>query len=227
MVVCGDANDTCVVELNSYGVATFMPRVASNALLAGERMMTRLGHELILGGQKSGKSRMAERRAAAWLTTPGNDALLIATALKGDGEMNERIERHRADRALRLPKLMTVEEPIELARAIREHSAASRLVLVDCLTLWLTNLMMPLNARTLDEKALQQSRDDLIVALEQSLGPVVLVSNEIGWGVSPCSSDARKFIDVLGSVHQAVASVCARVTLMVAGRALALSGGAL
>ncbi|MEY4754905.1 MAG: hypothetical protein RJA44_2580, partial [Pseudomonadota bacterium] len=101
-------------------------------------------HELVLGGQKSGKSRCAELRAAAWLAQPGRSALLVATARAGDEEMAERIRRHQLDRAARVPGLATLEEPLALAAALQAHSRPERLLLVDCLTLWLTNWLMPL-----------------------------------------------------------------------------------
>jgi adenosylcobinamide kinase/adenosylcobinamide-phosphate guanylyltransferase len=178
--------------------------------------------ELILGGQKSGKSRAAETRAAAWLAAPGREALLIATAIAGDGEMAARIARHRLDRAHRVPGLHTLEEPRALAPVLRAHSEPHRLLIVDCLTLWLTNLLLPLDGPALDAPALAAATDGLIDALLTSRGPVVLVSNEIGLGVSPISAEARRFIDALGTLHQRLAAVCEPVTLMVAGRALRL-----
>lgn len=111
-------------------------------------MVLPLAHsELILGGQKSGKSRRAELLARQWLAQSGEHrAVLIATALPGDEEMRQRIARHRADRAQRVPGLHTVEEPVALAQAIASHSIAQTLVVVDCLTLWLTNSLMPIEA---------------------------------------------------------------------------------
>ena len=100
--------------------------------------------ELILGGQKSGKSRRAELLARQWLdAAPGRRAVLIATAQPWDDEMRLRIARHQADRAQRVPGMTTVEEPLALAEAILQHSRPDTLVVVDCLTLWLTNLLMP------------------------------------------------------------------------------------
>lgn len=178
----------------------------------------RLGSsELILGGQKSGKSRCAEQRAAAWLGAPGHTALLLATALAGDDEMQQRIARHRAERALRVPRLATEEVPRHLAAAIRAHASPQRLVVVDCLTLWLTNLLMPIEGQALEAGAWAGERDALCEALRDAGGPVVLVSNEIGLGLSPMSREARRFVDELGSLHQMLAAQCARVTLMVAG----------
>ena len=103
--------------------------------------------ELILGGQKSGKSRRAELLARDWLAEAGDHrALLIATGEAWDDEMRERIARHQRDRALRVPGLRTIEEPRDLASAIAQHSAAHTLLVVDCLTLWLTHWTMPMGA---------------------------------------------------------------------------------
>ena len=100
--------------------------------------------ELILGGQKSGKSRRAELLARDWLAASStHHAVLIATAQPWDDEMRERIARHQADRAARVPRMNTVEEPLALAQAIAQHSRANTLLVVDCLTLWLTNWLMP------------------------------------------------------------------------------------
>ncbi|URI11728.1 bifunctional adenosylcobinamide kinase/adenosylcobinamide-phosphate guanylyltransferase [Aquincola tertiaricarbonis] len=184
-------------------------------------------HELILGGQKSGKSRTAEARAAAWLQAgAGREATLVATALAGDEEMDRRIQRHREERAARVPGLATVEVPRALPEAVQQLAAPQRLLVVDCLTLWLTQLAMPLHGPAADEAALAAQRSALCRALAQAGGPVVLVSNEIGLGVAPMSREARRFIDALGLLHQAVAAACSRVTLMVAGCELAVKGRA-
>jgi adenosylcobinamide kinase/adenosylcobinamide-phosphate guanylyltransferase len=184
-------------------------------------------HELILGGQRSGKSRCAESRAADWLSQqPGRSAVLLATALAGDDEMRARIERHRIDRVARVPGLSTVEVPIELPQAIRAHAAPERLVLVDCLSLWLTNLLMPMRGAPLDDTALASSVESLCGALGDARGRVVLVSNEIGLGVTPLSPEARRFVDELGRLHQLIAARCAMVVLMVAGIELPVKRGA-
>ena len=100
--------------------------------------------DLILGGQKSGKSRRAEMLARQWLdASPDHRALLIATAQPWDDEMRERIQRHQRDRAARVPGMVTVEASVALAEAIGQHSCPNTLLVVDCLTLWLTNLRMP------------------------------------------------------------------------------------
>lgn len=187
--------------------------------------MTATRHELILGGARSGKSRAAESRALAWLAgAPGREAMLIATAWAGDVEMAARIDRHRIDRARRVPDLATCElctrpEPLALAACIDEHSAPHRLLVVDCLTLWLTQCALPppalaAAAAALDPQALDT---ELAHTVARASGPLVLVSNEIGLGVMPMAAQARACVDALGRLHQLLGAVCDRVTLMVAG----------
>ncbi len=174
-------------------------------------------HELILGGAKSGKSRTAELRAAAWLAANQNhSATLVATALPGDDEMASRIARHRSDRALRVPALHTVEAPTALAATLRRLAHPQRLLVVDCLTLWLTQHLLPPEGAA-PARPWPQERDDLLAALCDMASPTVLVSNEIGLGVMPMSREARACVDALGLLHQAVAAQCQRVTLLVAG----------
>lgn len=176
--------------------------------------------ELILGGQKSGKSRRAERLARQWLqASPDRRALLIATAQPWDDEMRERIARHQRERAERVPGMATLEEPRALAEAIAAHSEPQTLIVVDCLTLWLTHLLMPAVGAPTDAQAPTQALLDAIVAAR---GPVVLVGNEIGLGVIPMGRETRAFVDALGGLNQAVAAVCERVTLMAAGLPLSL-----
>jgi adenosylcobinamide kinase/adenosylcobinamide-phosphate guanylyltransferase len=185
-----------------------------------------IAHEFILGGQKSGKSRRAEQRAIDWLAgaPAARRAVLIATAQALDDEMRERIVRHQADRARRVPALRTVEEPVELARAIVSESAPETLVVVDCLTLWLTNLLMPLRSEAAKPSTRTPSAhvSMLLIALREARGPVVLVGNEIGLGVIPLGRETRAFVDTLGRMNQDVAAACGRVTLMVAGLPLTL-----
>jgi adenosylcobinamide kinase/adenosylcobinamide-phosphate guanylyltransferase len=176
--------------------------------------------EFILGGQKSGKSRRAEMIARQWLdATVAHRAVLIATGQAWDDEMRERIARHQRDREVRVPGMLTVEEPLALAEVLQRHSAPHTLVVVDCLTLWLTNLLMPAQGVPLDAEGPIQ---ELCRAIEQARGPVVLVGNEIGLGVIPMGREARAFVDALGGLNQAVAAACARVTLMAAGLPLSL-----
>jgi adenosylcobinamide kinase/adenosylcobinamide-phosphate guanylyltransferase len=186
--------------------------------------------ELILGGQKSGKSRRAELLARDWLARSADHrAVLIATGQAWDDEMRERIARHQRDRAERVPGLQTVEEPRDVAAAVARHSAPQTLVVVDCLTLWLTHWTMPLGFETMDleqkqAQALEWNAQTamFLEAIRQSPGPVVLVSNEIGLGVIPMGREVRAFVDALGALNQQVARVCPRVTLMAAGLPLKL-----
>lgn len=181
--------------------------------------------ELILGGQKSGKSRRAELLARQWLGQGADHrAVLIATAQPWDDEMHARIARHQADRAERVPGMVTVEEPLALAQAISQHSTPQTLLVVDCLTLWLTNVLMP--AESMPNQPLAPvdiaQAAPLLIAIEHAPGPVVLVGNEIGLGVIPLGREVRAFVDALGQLNQAVAQVCQRVTLMAAGLPLTL-----
>jgi adenosylcobinamide kinase/adenosylcobinamide-phosphate guanylyltransferase len=186
----------------------------------------RRAHELILGGVRSGKSRAAERRAAAWMAADASHrATLIATALAADEDMRLRIARHRADRAARTPALACVEAPAALGETIGRLAAPTRLLVVDCLTLWLTQWLMPPPGAPLHPDGWPQERDALLAALQASASPVVLVSNEIGLGVMPMSREARACVDALGELNQAVAGYCQRVTLLVAGCELPVKGG--
>ncbi len=191
--------------------------------------------ELILGGQKSGKSRLAEERACAWLAqSHQHRAVLIATGQAYDEEMRQRIARHQKDRLLRLPQLLCVEEPMQLGAALRAESNAQTLVVIDCLTMWLTNLLMPfddaycMEKYPLDGIYTAHSAIELIIILKEALtqasGPVVIVSNEIGLGVIPLGRDVRQFVDELGKLNQAIAQRCEAVTLMAASCALKLKG---
>lgn len=191
--------------------------------------------ELILGGQKSGKSRLAEERARAWLAeSPGHRAVLIATGLGHDDEMQGRIARHQADRMQRLPAMRCLEEPVQICDALRVASDAQTLVVIDCITMWLTNLLMPASNSVFKENTAFDATHtavaaiDLIVslndALNQAKGPVVMVSNEIGLGVIPLGHEVRQFVDQLGTLNQTLAAQCERVTLMAAGCELRLKG---
>ena len=183
--------------------------------------------ELILGGQKSGKSRRAELLAQAWVAqSPQHEAVMIATAQPWDDEMRLRIARHQQERAQRVPGMRTVEEPVQLAAAIQRHSARQVVVVVDCLTLWLTNLLMPadLDSKVPPAQVFQSHVASLLIAIAQAAGPVVLVGNEIGLGVIPMGREVRAFVDALGRLNQDVAASCERVTLMAAGLPLALKG---
>ncbi|SDF06997.1 bifunctional adenosylcobinamide kinase/adenosylcobinamide-phosphate guanylyltransferase [Phytopseudomonas seleniipraecipitans] len=168
--------------------------------------------ELILGGARSGKSRLAERLAGE----SGLEVIYIATSQALDGEMSERIRAHR-DR--RPAQWALVEEPLQLARVLSEQASAQRCLLVDCLTLWLTNLLV------LDDDArLQHEREALLASLANLPGRLILVSNETGLGVVPMGELTRRYVDEAGLLHQAIAERCQRVVFTVAGLPMVLKG---
>jgi adenosylcobinamide kinase/adenosylcobinamide-phosphate guanylyltransferase len=161
--------------------------------------------ELILGGARSGKSRLAQSRAAAH----GTDVVYIATAEARDNEVRERIEHHRRDRPAHW---RTVEAPLHLADAVGAAAAPGTTVLVDCLTLWLTNLLCHEDAALFETE-----RDALLACLDGVHGNVLLVSNETGQGVVPADPLSRRFVDEAGRLHQALAQQCDTVLYCVAG----------
>jgi adenosylcobinamide kinase/adenosylcobinamide-phosphate guanylyltransferase len=163
---------------------------------------------LIIGGARSGKSRFAEGLA----TATGFSVAYVATARSEDAEMHERIARHRADRPA---SWTTIDAPLELARAIAVEAAPTRIVLVDCLTLWLANVM-------LGDLDVDHEVAALLAALDSAAGPVVLVSNEVGYGIVPDNALARAFRDHQGRLNQRVAGLASRVTLVAAGLPLDL-----
>lgn len=166
--------------------------------------------ELILGGARSGKSALAEARAR----DSGLDVTYVATGAAGDEEMAARIAHHRARRP---PHWATVEVPRALASALDAHAAPERCLIVDCLTLWLANLID-------DETATKAETEALLAALPALPGRVLLVSNEVGCGIVPINALARRFADEQGRLNQRVAAVCRRVTLVAAGLPLELKG---
>lgn len=197
----------------------------------GTGVMDVAASELVTGGQKSGKSARAEALASHWLSaSPQHRAVLLATARADDAEMAQRIARHRADRARACPALQCVEEPLQLASAVEQHSRPDTLVLVDCLTLWLTNRLWadPVQSNAAVPVPMRDAAPAVLAELAQAIaiaqGPLVLVSNEIGQGVVPMGPDVRAFVDVLGQLNQAAAHRCARVTWMVAGLPVRIKG---
>ena len=169
---------------------------------------------LILGGARSGKSRLAERLAQ----DSGLEVLYIATSQPVDGELSARVQVHR-DR--RPSDWGLIEEPLALADVLQAEARPDRCLLVDCLTLWLTNLLM------LDDEArLEQACGALLACLPSLPGQIVLVSNETGLGVVPMGELTRRYVDHAGLLHQAVAEHCERVVLTVAGLPLTLKGAA-
>lgn len=168
---------------------------------------------LILGGVRSGKSRLAERLAAA----AGVPVIYVATATAEDDEMRARIRAHRERRPAHWH---LVEEPLRLARALADHGGAGHCVLVDCLTLWLTNLLT-----AADHTLFDAERAALLAALPGAPGQVILVGNETGMGVVPRGALSRRYCDEAGRLHQDLARLCDRVALTVAGLPQWLKGG--
>ncbi len=171
--------------------------------------------QLIIGGARSGKSRLAEKLA----TDSTLPVIYIATSQPLDGEMSERVAQHRRRRP---DHWGLIEEPVELARVLRENAASGRCLLVDCLTLWLTNLLM-----LDDAERLVQEREQLLETLASLPGEIIFVSNETGLGVVPLGELTRRYVDEAGWLHQALAERCQRVVLTVAGLPLTLKGTAL
>lgn len=175
--------------------------------------------ELVLGGARSGKSAYAQQRAAA----SGLPVTVIATGTAGDAEMAERIAHHQAARP---DGWRVVEAPLALAAALRAEAAPGRCVIVDCMTLWLTNFLAPVDAGTDFPAALPQPWRDARAVLLSTLpalpGEILLISNEVGLGIVPLGSLARLFRDEAGRLNQDLAAACERATFIAAGLPLTL-----
>jgi adenosylcobinamide kinase / adenosylcobinamide-phosphate guanylyltransferase len=186
---------------------------------------------LIIGGARSGKSAWAERQAAEFAAQNAtHDVVVIATAHAGDEEMAARIAAHQAQRPA---GWRTLEAPIALAETLRQADAPQRLLLVDCLTLWLTNLLLADVAADVDLSTVrrltpgptfERERAALLDVLPTLRGQTLLIGNEVGHGIVPMGALNRLFVDENGRLHQAVAAHCERVRFVMAGCALALKG---
>ncbi|WP_326914040.1 bifunctional adenosylcobinamide kinase/adenosylcobinamide-phosphate guanylyltransferase [Sphingopyxis chilensis] len=162
----------------------------------------------VLGGARSGKSRYAQARAEA----AGANPVFVATAEAFDDEMRERIARHRADRDMRWT---TVEAPRELPAAIDAVNGEGAVVLVDCLTLWVSNLLLA-------DANIARAGQQLCDAIGRFEGTLILVANEVGLGIVPDNALARAFRDAAGQLNQSVAATAAEVVLVTAGLPLTL-----
>lgn len=171
---------------------------------------------LVLGGARSGKSSFAEQLCLDHCKVVNADkAVYVATAEAGDQEMQSRIALHRQRRGL---AWHTIEEPLDLIGIITRQSNLHQPILIDCLTLWLSNLMQK-------DRSISQESDDLLKFFQdRTLPPVVMVSNEVGLGIVPDNQLARRFRDEAGRLNQKIAAAANRVVLMTAGLPLSLKG---
>ena len=169
---------------------------------------------LILGGAKSGKSAYALAVAESLAT----ERIFVATAQAHDDEMRLRITRHQEERG---PSWRTVEEPLDIAGVLASEAAAGRVVLVDCLTLWLSNLM---TQAELERERILERFGQLASAVEQSRSPVIMVANEVGLGIVPDNPLARAYRDLAGALNQLLAQKMDRVVLVAAGLPMILKG---
>jgi adenosylcobinamide kinase/adenosylcobinamide-phosphate guanylyltransferase len=182
-------------------------------MMTGESSAGPLAVTLVLGGARSGKSRFAESLAAS----AGAAKVYLATGEALDHEMSARIARHRAERAAAMWE--TIEEPIRLPEVIAAEARPGRVILVDCLTLWLSNLMLA-------ERDVAAAGMELVSALGAAACPLVLVSNEVGMGLVPENALARAFRDEQGRLNQRIAEVVPNVVFVAAGLPLVLKGAA-
>lgn len=162
--------------------------------------------ELILGGARSGKSHYAEIRAVE----SNRDVIYVATAQALDDEMQQRIAHHQQQRPAHW---QLIEEPINLVTVLKDNASDKTCILVDCLTLWLSNQLCSEKYKT----QFQKNIDDLINILPVLPGNIIFVSNEVSMGIIPMGEVNRQFVDEAGRLHQRLAAICDKVTLMVAG----------
>lgn len=189
--------------------------------------MKHISRTLVIGGARSGKSTYAEMLASTSEHANNKKIIYIATAQRSDVEMAQRITHHQhtRDKAWR-----TVEEPIALAAAIEKFSTSESVLLIDCLTVWLSNLLFsepqdfPEVGTITAPACFHTERDAFLQALAQAQGDVILVSNEVGQGIVPEGAVSRWFVDEAGRLNQAVAAACEHAVMIVAGLPLKLKG---
>ena len=173
--------------------------------------------QFFLGGARSGKSRLAEQAA----TESHLEVVYIATAQGQDSEMQQRIARHQVDRP---SHWLTVEEPLNLAATIQTYASDKRCLLIDCLTLWLSNQLLQAEIQPEEQHNYQQDKAELLAVLANCPGQVILVSNEVGQGVIPMGELSRQYVDEAGWLHQDIAKVADEVRFVCAGLAMNLKG---
>ena len=162
---------------------------------------------LITGPVRSGKTRLAVQ----WASNFPHPRTYIATAQGLDSEMTERIRRHQEERG---SAFQTIEEPLNLSSRLEQVKGTSSIIVIDCLTLWISNL---LGAMGEDGQRIQERVDELLTVLKHMETPNILIGNEVGWGIVPENTIARTFRDLCGRLHQEIAQIADQVILMVAG----------
>lgn len=165
--------------------------------------------QFVLGGARSGKSHYAEQQASR----TGKEVFYIATATAADNEMSERIQQHQQQRP---SHWTTVEESHHLAAVLQQYAKPNRTLLVDCLTLWLSNILFTPAGET-DEAGFKAETAALLQLLPSLAGDIILVSNEVGQGTTPMNAMARRFIDEAGKLHQHIAHCSEQVSFVTAG----------
>lgn len=172
---------------------------------------------LVLGGIRSGKSAYAEKLAQE----SGKDLVYLATAQVWDKEMRERVLIHQQRRS---SAWLLVESPLQLAQALTEHASPQSCILVDCLTLWLTNCLCHSEDELANRALWQEEKQQLLSLLRTTPSHIIFVSNEVGSGIVPLGELSRRFADEAGLLHQELAKICDNVTLVMAGLPLVLKG---
>jgi adenosylcobinamide kinase/adenosylcobinamide-phosphate guanylyltransferase len=172
--------------------------------------------QFFLGGARSGKSSLAEQAAK----NSQLDVVYIATGQALDQEMQQRIARHQDDRP---SHWLTVEEPLNLATVLQEHASEKRCLLVDCLTLWLSNQLLQQDDLQGNQQY-QQQKAELLHVLAELPGQIILVSNEVGQGIVPLGELSRHYVDEAGWLHQAIAKIADQVRFVCAGIAVNVKG---
>ncbi|MDO6777214.1 bifunctional adenosylcobinamide kinase/adenosylcobinamide-phosphate guanylyltransferase [Shewanella sp. 10N.286.52.C2] len=168
--------------------------------------------QLIIGGARSGKSKMAQNYASQWQSNTQGEVIVIVTAQNKDGAMAKRIAHHQANRP---PHWQTVESHLALASTLQRHSQADNLIMVDCLTLWLSNVLLHDAEQSTNQYPVMKRQ--LIDTIKALSGEIVLIGNEVGQGVVPMGALCREFVDQSGWLHQSIAECVDKVTVSIAG----------
>lgn len=186
-----------------------------------------LSRSLIFGGARSGKSAYAEQLALRLSAEGGKRVIYLATAAAADSEMQQRIAHHQSRRPA---DWQTIEQTLALGAAIQEYSQPGTVLLIDCLTVWLSNLLFSTGAefpeigQITPPAIFAEQRKEMLDALGQAKGDVILVSNEVGMGIVPMGAISRWFVDEAGRLNQSVAAGCEQVVWVAAGLPLFLKG---